>query len=115
VVCANASGRSLRALEGPAQLHERRFLDLADALARQPVLAADVGQRALLVLLTVRDAEALADDGRLQRLEVVDGILELPQRGPAREELGRRPLGAIHVGEDLGQAALVVEISGLIQ
>jgi hypothetical protein len=65
-----------------AHLAERLLLELADALARQVVLVADLLERELVLVV---EAEAPAEDARLDRREVPEQVA-----APPRPTSGRR-------------------------
>src|SRR4051812_6171046 len=60
--------------EGPAHLGEGLLLELADALAGQVVLVPDLLERQLLL---GAEAEALAEDIRLDRAQLAEQVTDL--------------------------------------
>src|SRR5213078_4927627 len=89
-----------------AHLGQRLLLELADPLARQVVLVADLLERQLLLGL---QAEALAQDVGLDRAQLAEQLADLGGQRLPLEIAGRRHLLAIRILEHLAEhAALVV-------
>src|SRR3954463_2592140 len=68
-----------------AELGQRLRLDLADALASEPELLADLVERARLA---VGEAEAQGDDCGLAFRQRLEHAVELPLQQPERDDLG---------------------------
>src|ERR1044071_5683556 len=88
--------------ERAAHLGQRLLLELADPLARQVVLVADLLERELLL---GAQAEALAQDVGLDRPQLAQQVADLGGQRLPLEIAGRRYLLAIGVLEHLAEHA----------
>src|SRR5689334_9888509 len=102
----------LRPHQGATDLGQRLLLQLPAALAREVVLLADLLERELAVVV---EAEALAQDVRLDRLEVVEQAAQLLGLGLERHALGRRRLVVGRVVQELDELPAVLVRHRLVE